>query len=116
MLLISMVNSLGIFSYQMPSSNLNTSTGEAQITQLTDTMSQTQDTNSFSSVISGIGLITKSLSYLINVFWKSIDIRALGSAYGIDRKITEPFQAIYVFILIFGIYQFLTGRGTKIME
>ena len=116
MLTLSMVNSLGIFSYQMPTANFNTSSSDAQITQLTSTMSQSNEVNTFSSIAGGIGLILNGFFYLLDVFWKSINIIGLGNAYGIDMRISAPFQAIYGFILVFGIYQFLTGRGTRIME
>ncbi len=116
MLCLSMVNSLGIFQFQMPTNNFNTSTGDAQITELTSTMSQSGDTGTFGSIVAGAGLMANSFSYLINVFWKSINLIGLGSAYGIDIRISVPFQALYTFTLIFGIYQFLTGRAAKIME
>lgn len=115
-LTLSMVNSLGIFSSQMPTSNLDTSIGDAQITQLTNTMSQSQDTNAFTSIVSGTGLILNGFSYLISVFWKSINIVGMANAYGIDSRISLPLQTIYVFILVFGFYQFLTGRAARIME
>jgi len=116
MLCLSMVNSLGIFAYKMPTSNFDTSAADAQITQLTDTMSQSQDSGGFSSIVAGAGLISNSFSYMLNVFWKSINIIGLGNAYGVDIRISAPFQALYVFTLVFGLYQFLTGRAAKIME
>lgn len=116
MLTLSMVNSLGIFAYQMPTANFNTSTGDAQITQLTETMSQSEDSNALTSIVAGAGLIANSFSYIINVFWKSINLIGLGNAYGIDTRISTPFQALYTFTLVFGVYQFLTGRAAKIME
>lgn len=116
MLILSMVNSLGIFQYQMPTANFDTSSSDAQITQLTNTMSQNQDTGTFGSIVAGVGLITGSFMYLIDVFWKSINLIGLGNAYGIDIRISAPFQALYTFTLVFGIYQFLTGRAVKIME
>lgn len=116
MLCISMVNSLGIFQYKMPTSNLNTSSSDAQITELTSTMSQSGDSGALNSIVSGAGLIANSFEYLKNVFWRSINIMSIASSYGIDTRISAPFQALYTFVLIFGIYQFLTGRGTKVME
>lgn len=116
MLVLSMVNSLGIFLYQMPTANFDTSASDAQITQLTDTMSQSEDTSTLTSIVAGAGLITNSFSYMLNVFWRSINIISLGNAYHIDVRISAPFQALYTFTLIFGLYQFLTGRAAKIME
>ncbi len=116
MLVLSMVNSLGIFAYKMPTANFDTSYSDAQITQLTDTMSQSEDSNTFTNIVAGAGLIANSFSYLINVFYKSINLISLGNAYGIDIRISAPFQAMYSFTLIFGLYQFLTGRAAKIME
>lgn len=100
----------------MPTANFDTSMGDAQITHLTNTMSQQQDSNMFTSIVAGAGLIASSFSYIITVFWKSINLIGLGSAYGIDVRISAPFQALYTFTLVFGIYQFLTGRAAKIME
>lgn len=116
MLTLSMVNSLGIFQSTMPVDNIDNNTGNVQITQLTNTMSQSNDVNTFSSIVGGVGLILGGFKYLISVFLNSINLIGLGNSYGIPLAISGMFQAIYTFILVFGIYQFLTGRAAKIME
>jgi proteasome assembly chaperone (PAC2) family protein len=116
MLILSMINSLGIFQLQMPASDLNATTGEAKITELTTNAATSQSKEDTGDIVGGIGMMLSAMSYMKEAFIDSIHIMGIAHKYGIDDRISAPFEAILLFIYGFGMYQFITGRGTKIME
>jgi len=116
MLVLSMVNSLGIFQYELPTSDLDASQSEAKITALLDKAGESDSKEDTTDIVGGIGMMINAIGFMKEAFVNSIHIMGVADKYGIDRRISAPFEGILLFIYGFGMIQFITGRGTKTME
>lgn len=114
-LVLTMVNGLGIFQYQLPNPELDPNQGQVGITELTSKVSNV-DESTLDKVFGGVGLIVNALKWMIEAFVTALTIIPLANKYQVPLPITLMFQGLIWFIYGFGIIQFLSGRGTKFME
>lgn len=116
MLMLSMVNSLGIFQYQLPASDLDASQSEVKISQILDKAGESDSKEDTTDIVGGIGMMINAMGFMKEAFVNSIHIMGVADKYGIDSRISAPFEGILLFIYGFGMIQFITGRGAKTME
>lgn len=116
MLMLSMVNSLGIFQIELPASDLDASQSEAKITAIMDKAGESGSKEDTADIVGGIGMMINAMGFMKEAFVNSLYIMGVADKYGIDARISAPFQGILLFIYGFGMIQFITGRGAKTME
>jgi hypothetical protein len=103
-------NDMGIFNKQLP--NTSMSLTEGQVTDLT-TVPTTQ---SLTPDIFGVGMMVKAFTTLTSVLTAAITIIPMSIQYGIPYQIYLPIQGIVWFVYSMGLFQLITGRGTKLYD